>query len=121
MVWYIKKNWTVSSSTPILFSFYRTFLPGASRTITTELIVCDTNNAPTGHDVGPMSKTRVLCKLVTNLNKVPNQLWEERIAHDGRTYHTLTHEIGMQIESGGLKFDLRVDGVVYGDITATFD
>ncbi|KAK4544121.1 hypothetical protein LTR36_004619 [Oleoguttula mirabilis] len=120
MRWYIAKGDTVCSTQPILFPFYRCFALGASRTVTDELIICDDNFAPSVYSSAPGSATRVVCKMVVNLQSVPKHLWKELTNSSGERYDRLDYKVGMQIESGGLRFDCRVDGVVYGKATATF-
>lgn len=120
MTWYIKKGQTISSTEPILFPFYRTFTSGNTKTVKDDLIVCDHEIAPTYH-AKARKATRVLCTLVSNLDNVPPHLFQFKRSEDGELYQRLDYELGMQIESGGLKFDLRVDGVTYGDVTASFD
>jgi hypothetical protein len=121
MKWYVGKGTTVCSEAPLIFYFYRDFALGASKTVTEDLVACDANIAPGGYSSAPGSTTRVLCKTPINLEKVPAHLFESCTSLSGRKYLRLNYEIGMRIESGGLRFDLRVDGVVYGQITATFD
>lgn len=120
MVWHIKKGQTVSSTAPILLPFYRVFSPQSSKTVTSQLIYCDANSAPAGFESKPGSATQVACKMVINLQSVPEHLWREQQSPSGQSYSRLDYELGVQIESGGLRFDLRVDGVVYGKVVATF-
>ncbi|KAK5737794.1 hypothetical protein LTR17_006442 [Elasticomyces elasticus] len=117
MWWYISKGQTVLSTQPVLFPFFRTFTPGASKTIIEELIICDKDTAPAGFN---SATTRSVCKMVVNLGTVPQHLWDRRCNSQGNVYESLTYDVGMQIESGGLRFDFRVDGVIYGTATATF-
>lgn len=121
MNWYINKGQTISSAAPLLFDFYRTFPTTANSTCVTKLIVCDSKRAPAAFDDHEGSSTKVLCRLVTNLANVPSHLYESRTSPQGRGYYQLEYQIGMQLESGGLKFDMRIDDIVYGSVTATFD
>ncbi|KAK5119582.1 hypothetical protein LTR85_007411 [Meristemomyces frigidus] len=121
MQWFIAKGDTVSSTEPVLFPFHMLFSPSDSRTVTEELIICDDDGAPSTYSAGQGSATRVMCKMVANLQTVPKHLWRERTNSSGARYSQLSFEMGMQIESGGLRFDFRVDGVVYGKATATFN
>ncbi|KAK5110551.1 hypothetical protein LTR62_005743 [Meristemomyces frigidus] len=50
-----------------------------------------------------------------------DHLWGQCRSEYGSCYSRLVFDVGMQIDSGGLRFDLRVDGVVYGDVTMTFE
>ncbi|KAK3616102.1 hypothetical protein LTR22_027182 [Elasticomyces elasticus] len=120
MEWFIKKGQTVSSTEPVLFDFYVSFDAGHSRTLTEELIICDADVAPRGFDSKAGAVTRVACKMVVNVNSVPRHLFEEQRNSQGRSYQCLSFQLGMQVESGGLRFDFRVDDVVYGKVAATF-
>ena len=121
MTWYIQKGDTVSSTAPILFPFYRTFAKGSRKTGTSSLIVCDREVAPDGFEYGPRSPTRVLCKLDIDFQKIPSRLWKKRFTSEGKPYDKINYQLGMQIGSGTIKFDLRVGDVVYGDVTAKFE
>ncbi|KAK5673945.1 hypothetical protein LTR17_027829, partial [Elasticomyces elasticus] len=120
MEWFIKKGQTVSSTEPVLFDFYVSFDAGHSRTLTEELIICDADVAPRGFDSKAGAVTRVACKMVVNVNSVPRHLFEEQRNSQGRSYQCLSFQLGMQVESGGLRFDFRVDDVVYGKVAVTF-
>lgn len=91
----------------------------ASKMHETELIVCDDDNPPDEYTAG--SSTRILCTLTTNLHPVPEYLWKVKMNSNSMGYKRLDFDVGMQIESGGLRFDCRVDGVVYGKVTAAFE
>lgn len=121
MTWFISKGATVSSTEPVTFPFYRNCQPGQGRTSTIELLVCDDDEAPRQHNVNPGAKTRVLCQMMPDLDKVPGHLWSDHVNASGLRFQSLDYDIGMQVESGGLRFDFRVDDVVYGKVTATFD
>lgn len=117
MSWYIKKGDTVSSDEPVLFPFYRCLRSSDSRIATSYLIVCEDDVAPTYGN----KKTRIACKLIVDLNDVPGYLWESAWNSSGTDYHKLHYHLGMQIESGGIRFDFRINDVVYGKVTASFD
>ena len=121
MSWYIRKGQTVSSNDPILFDFYGSFSANTNMTFPMELIVCDSKKAPPGHSKEDSSTTKVLCSMLVTLSNVPKYLFKPKTSPQGLAYRNLDYQIGMQLESGGLKFDLRVDGAVYGKIIAKFD
>lgn len=83
--------------------------------------MCDEDDPPLEYTSGPGSSTRILCTLTTNLNYVPENFWERKTNNQGQQYRQLSFETGMQIESGGLRFDTRVDDVVYGKVSAEFN
>ena len=122
MTWYIKKGETVSSTDPVLFSFYITSSdPSSMHTSEHELILCDADRAPLTYDSRPRSATRLACKMIVNLQLVPTYLWTGRRNSNGTSYKRLDFEKGMQVESAGLRFEFRVGGVVYGKVMARFD
>jgi hypothetical protein len=121
MTWYIRKGSNVSSAVPIKFNFYRQFGPTDSLAVADELVVCDEDDAPDGYSNHPGSPTRALCTVRTNLNTVPAHLWKSKTGASGRSYREIGYEIGLQMVSGGLKFELTVDGRPYGSVTASFD
>ncbi|KAI7306299.1 actin-like ATPase domain-containing protein [Hortaea werneckii] len=118
MTWFITKGETVRPDDPVFFPFHRTFRQSHDKIVTDHLIVCD-------HDVAPREcnerNTRKICALTTDLNDVPAHLFENKVNSRGTNYQELRYKLGMQIQSGGLRFDLRVDDVVYGNVVATFD
>ncbi|KAK5129421.1 hypothetical protein LTR08_003277 [Meristemomyces frigidus] len=122
MAWYINKGDTVSSTEPILFPFYSTASMNMNSTLSIhELIVCDDDVAPSTFDKNPGSATQVMCKMIVNLRSVPRHLWKEHVNSTGTRYKRLDLVMGMQVESGRLRFDFRVDGVVYEKVMATFE
>ena len=83
--------------------------------------MCDADEAPSGYDEGGSARPRVLCTLEVDLNKVPKSHWKKCSNSKRERYQRLSYKLGMQIKSGGIHFDLRVDGVVYGNVTAKFE
>ncbi|KAK4995018.1 hypothetical protein LTR66_005073 [Elasticomyces elasticus] len=119
VTWFITKGQTVSSTDPICFWFSRVLQPGDSRIVVDDLITCDDDTAPDWYDAGGHA-AKILCTLETDLSTVPEHFWKEECGPSGQIFHRLDHQLGMQIESGGLKFDLRVNGVTYGSVVAEF-
>ncbi|KAI7081267.1 hypothetical protein KC356_g9234 [Hortaea werneckii] len=115
--WYIKKGNTVSSDEPVLLPFYRRFCSSDSRVVTSYLIVCEDDVAPTYCS----KKTRIAFRLVVDLSDVPEYLWESVWNSKNTSYQKLHYDLGMQIESGVIRFDFRINNVVYGKVTASFD
>ena len=97
MTWYIRKGQTCESEEPISFSksavarcvphlilirfvaFQRTVPDkgGQSKTAHCDLVVCDTDQAPDGFERGETARTRVLCTMEVDLNKVPKKYWRK--------------------------------------------
>jgi hypothetical protein len=120
ITWYIKKGQTCSSNNPILFPFYNTYRTSTGKTQSSELIVCDDDNPPDVYERSNRGTARKLCKLTVNLEPVPSRFWKQKTNSKGDRYQRLDYALGMQIGSGGLRFDQRVDDVVYGDVVAEF-
>jgi len=119
ITWYIKKGDTVVSGEPTLMEFMLTHEKTTSKHSST--LVCSVaNKVPKEYDAGD-SLTSILCKTSVDMRKVPHHLWRSRCSPSGRPYKTLAIEVGMNIESGRLTFDLRVDDVVYGVVDAKFE
>ncbi|KAI7390590.1 actin-like ATPase domain-containing protein [Hortaea werneckii] len=116
MRWYIRKGDTIPSDAPVLFSFYRCFELNDRKEANHALIVCDDDNAPSQCE----ASTRSICVMQSDLEDVPAHLWRWKRSSKG-PYKKLSFEMGMQIQSGGLRFDLRVDNVTYGKVTTAFD
>ncbi|KAI7260445.1 actin-like ATPase domain-containing protein [Hortaea werneckii] len=116
MQWFIRKGDTISSSEPVVFPFCRSFGRNSSRITVDDLIVCDDDEAPTQTN----DKTRSICSMRADLKDVPSYLWHQKYSAAG-PYKRLSYNQGMQIESGGLHFDFRINDVVYGKVTAKFE
>ncbi|KAI6790853.1 actin-like ATPase domain-containing protein [Hortaea werneckii] len=116
MRWYIRKGDTIPSDAPVLFSFHRCFELNDRNEANHALIVCDDDNAPSQCE----ASTRSICVMQSDLEDVPAHLWRWKRSSKG-PYKKLSFEMGMQIQSGGLRFDLRVDNVTYGKVTTAFD
>ncbi|KAI6821312.1 actin-like ATPase domain-containing protein [Hortaea werneckii] len=118
MTWFITKGETVRPDEPVFFAFSRKFRPSSNKVVTNHLIVCDDDVAPKECNE---RNTRKICALTTDLNDVPAHFFKNRVNSRGKRYQELSYKLGMQIQSGGLRFDLRVDDVVYGNVVASFD
>ncbi|KAI7155864.1 actin-like ATPase domain-containing protein [Hortaea werneckii] len=118
MTWFITKGETVRPDKPVFFPFHRKYDRPRDKTVTDYLIVCDQDVAPREYND---RNTRSICALKTDLGRVPAHHWKDKFNSRGTRYQEIHYMLGMQIQSGGLRFDLRVDGVVYGDVVATFD
>ncbi|KAI6845763.1 actin-like ATPase domain-containing protein [Hortaea werneckii] len=123
MRWYIDKGKTVSSTDPVLFPFVYNVssYEEMSDTRREPLIACDSDHRPSTFSDQPGSDTKAICTMLVNFAHVPRHLWRQERNSAGTTYYQLDMEMGMQIESGGLRFDFRVDGVVYSKVMAAFN
>ncbi|KAK5685781.1 hypothetical protein LTR17_026936 [Elasticomyces elasticus] len=117
MSWCIAKVETVSSTEPVLFPFDLEVESHETRKYVVRLISCDEDDAPA---MLTLTNTPVACSSVSDLTLVPKKLWKTFKNSKGRFYQRLSFNVGIQIESGALSFDFRVNRVVYGKATATF-
>lgn len=116
MQWHIAKGAQVSESTPISFHYTRNFRPGQSLIVEDDLIACDMDTAPDA-----LKKDLInVCTLTTDLNTVPKALFTRLITSKGVEFDNLDFTLDMRIESAGLVFELKVDGVRYGSVQAKF-
>lgn len=74
-------------------------------------------------DEPPVAYTRDLihvCTLTTDLNAVPRSLFTRLTTTRGVEFDNLDFTLEMRMESAGLTFELKVDGVRYGRVEADF-
>lgn len=116
MQWHIAKGEAISPSTPISFHYTRNFRPGQSLMVTDDLIACPADEPPAAY-------TRELsnvCTLTTDLNAVPRSLFTRLTTTRGVEFDNLDFTLEMIVDSAGLGFELKVDGVRYGRVEAEF-
>lgn len=106
----------MSESTPISFHYTRNFRPGQSLIVQDDLIACDDDTAPDSFRKGLIN----VCTLTTDLNTVPKSLFTRLTTTKGVEFENLDFTLDMRIESAGLVFELKVDGVRYGSVQAKF-
>lgn len=106
----------ISPLAPIAFHYTRNFRPGQSLLVTDDLIACEADEPPAAY-------TRELvhvCKLTTDLNAVPRSLFTRLTTTRGVEFDNLDFTLEMIVDSAGLGFELKVDGVRYGRVDADF-
>ncbi|KAH8174888.1 hsp70 protein [Sarocladium implicatum] len=116
MQWHIAKGEALSPLAPIAFHYTRNFRPGQSLIVTDDLIACDADEPPAAY-------TRELshvCTLTTDLNAVPRSLFTRLTTTRGVEFDNLDFTLEMIVDSAGLGFELKVDGVRYGRVEAEF-
>ncbi|RPB20356.1 actin-like ATPase domain-containing protein [Terfezia boudieri ATCC MYA-4762] len=114
--WYIAKGTEVSDDKSISFPFYITFESHHSRILVDELVCCDLLIPPT--HITPDVTT--VCKLRSDLTTVPKYLYSKGRNSKDAEYEGLHFTMEMSVLSASLRFELRVDGVRYGEVTADF-
>jgi hypothetical protein len=110
------KGAQVSEATPISFHYTRNFRPDQSLIVEDDLIACDLDVAPDAFRKELIN----VCTLTTDLNTVPKSLFTRLTTTKGVEFDNLDFTLDMRIESAGLMFELRVDGVRYGGVSAKF-
>ncbi|PFH61852.1 hypothetical protein XA68_16083 [Ophiocordyceps unilateralis] len=116
MQWHIAKGESLSPLAPIAFHYTRNFRPGQSLVVTDDLMACEADEPPAAY-------TRNLvhvCTLTTDLNAVPRTLFTRLTTTRGVEFDNLDFTLEMIVDSAGLGFELKVDGVRYGRVEAEF-
>ncbi|KAI5270556.1 actin-like ATPase domain-containing protein [Aureobasidium subglaciale] len=120
MSWHVKKGQDMPTKTPITLPFFNTFAVGDdipdNRTV--EIMFNDREIAPQGYSIA--TGTLKLCQIDANFRNIPRKFFKKK-TKNGVSYRRLEFEIGMQIGSGSLILDLRVNGIVYGTAKASYE
>ncbi|CBX93261.1 similar to Hsp70 family protein [Plenodomus lingam JN3] len=116
MQWHIAKGARVSEKNPVSFHYTRNFRPGQSLLVEDDLIACDADTAPDSFCKGLIN----VCTLTTDLGSVPRSLFTRLKTSKGVEFDNLDFTLDMRMESAGLVFELKVDGVRYGSVQAEF-
>lgn len=106
----------MSPLTPISFHYTRNFRPGQSLIVSDDLIACDSENPPSSYSRDLIN----VCTLTTDLKAVPKSLFTRLTTTRGVEFDNLDFTLEMVVESAGLGFELKVDGVRYGRVEAEF-
>ncbi|CAD0083318.1 unnamed protein product [Aureobasidium vineae] len=120
MSWHVKVGQDMPTRSPITLPFYITTAwdDGYPDNHTVKIMICDEKIAP--QEYNDQAEIRKLCTIDANLRRIPRRSFKKK-TKNGKSYRQLDFEIGMQIDSGGLVFDLRVNGIVYGTVKATYE
>ncbi|KAJ2905254.1 Hsp70 family protein [Zalerion maritima] len=106
----------ISPLEPISFHYTRNFRPGQSLTVTDDLIACETDDPPAAYTKDLIH----VCTLTTDLNAVPRSLFTRLTTTRGVEFDNLDFTLEMIVDSAGLGFELKVDGLRYGRVEAEF-
>lgn len=106
----------VSERKAVSFHYTRNFRPGQPLIVEDDLIACDDDIAPPSYRRGLIN----VCTLTTDLNAVPKTLFTRLTTTKGIEFDNLDFTLDMTIDSAHLVFELKVDGVRYGSVTAKF-
>ncbi|RDA89077.1 hypothetical protein CP532_2219 [Ophiocordyceps camponoti-leonardi (nom. inval.)] len=116
MQWHIAKGESLSPLAPIAFHYTRNFRPGQSLVVTDDLMACDEDEPPSSYGRGLVH----VCTLTTDLKAVPRSLFTRLTTTRGLEFDNLDFTLEMIVDSAGLGFELKVDGVRYGRVEAEF-
>lgn len=114
--WYIAKGTEMSEDESIAFPFYITFEDHHSRVLVDELVCCQETFPPKCID----STVKTVCKLRSDLTNVPKSMYTKGRNSKDVEYEGLHFTMEMTVLSASLLFELSVDGVRYGEVTADF-
>ncbi|KAK1830791.1 hypothetical protein QBC39DRAFT_103826 [Podospora conica] len=117
MQWHIAKGEAISPLAPVAFHYTRNFRPGQSLVVTDDLIACEADEPPPAYVRGELVH---VCTLTTDLNAVPRSLFTRLTTTRGVEFDNLDFTLEMIVDSAGLGFELKVDGVRYGRVDAEF-
>jgi hypothetical protein len=106
----------VSEFHPVSFHYTRNFRPGQSLVVEDDLIACSDDNAPEAYG----KELIHVCTLTTDLSAVPKSLFTRLTTTKGVEFDNLDFSLDMRVQSAGLLFELRVEGVRYGVVEAKF-
>ncbi|KAK2072966.1 hypothetical protein P8C59_007283 [Phyllachora maydis] len=116
MQWHIHKGDAISPLSPVGFHYTRNFRPGQSLVVTDDLIACEADEPPASY-----SRELVhVCTLTTDLRAVPRSLFTRLTTTQDLAFDNLDFTLEMMVDSAGLAFELKVDGVRYGRVDAEF-
>lgn len=118
MQWHIRKGEPVTESKPISFHYTRNFRPGQSLIVEDDLFACSDEVAPDASSGG--ADLVHVCTLTTDLSVVPKSLFTRLTTTKGYEFDNLDFSLDMRVQSAGLLFELKVDGVRYGAVEAKF-
>ncbi|ETS77387.1 hypothetical protein PFICI_11261 [Pestalotiopsis fici W106-1] len=116
MQWHIAKGEAISPLSPIAFHYTRNFRPGQSLIVTDDLIACEADEPPVAYG----RELVHVCTLTTDLSAVPRSLFTRLTTTRGVEFDNLDFTLEMIVDSAGLGFELKVDGVRYGRVEAEF-
>jgi len=124
MDWYIAKNVPVSEQRAISLQFIQAYTEQKycnEQTLMEKvtLYACTDNEAPILYDDRPAFMK--VCSIKTDLRIVPRELFSPRTTSTGIKYWNLSYEVEMKIDSASLEFELKVNGLGYGSVKASFD
>ncbi|PWW80315.1 hypothetical protein C7212DRAFT_172169, partial [Tuber magnatum] len=120
MQWHIARGEPVSDKVPISFHYTRNFRPGQSLKIEDDLISCERETAPASMADANKHLVKTVCTLTTDLSSVPKSKFTRLTTSKGIAFDNLDFTLDLIVDSASLVFELKVEGVAYGSVTAKF-
>ena len=84
--------------------------------VTDDLIACEADEPPAAYG----RELVHVCTLTTDLSAVPKSMFTRLRTTKGVEFDNLDFSLDMRVQSAGLVFELRVEGVRYGVVEAEF-
>ncbi|KAJ5483837.1 hypothetical protein N7539_006037 [Penicillium diatomitis] len=120
MQWFIGKGDDIAENKPIKLTFYRTVGFGAairkSYRFEDELKFCLAEDAPRYCN----SRVSTLCRLESDLSRIPKELFEIRENSKGIKYYYIEYELKLTPQLASLLFELEFNGVSYGTVRSKY-
>ncbi|RPB13452.1 actin-like ATPase domain-containing protein [Morchella conica CCBAS932] len=114
--WFIKKGDIISEEKAVTYPFYFTLGMEHNLFVENTLLACEMGNFPKN---AKNPHVFTVCKLKTNLNVVPRELFDKRIAENGQPYYHIQFNLSMKIQNA-LVFAFEFKGKTYSSVEATF-
>lgn len=114
--WFIKKGDILSEDKAVTYPFYFTLGMEHSLFVENTLLACEMGNFPKN---AKNPHVFTVCKLKTNLNVVPRELFEKRIGDNGQPYYHIQFNLSMKIQNA-LVFAFEFKGKTYSSVEAKF-
>ncbi|KAF2154317.1 hypothetical protein K461DRAFT_320463 [Myriangium duriaei CBS 260.36] len=89
-------------------------------TFDAELFYCDDETPPRRSFGAGAESIHRLCTMTTDLGQIPGEYWTQRTTPRGRPCCELLFQIGLFFDSGRLRFEFCVGGVVYNSMHVNF-
>lgn len=116
MKWYIEKDSLMSEDRATCFHFKNAF-HGTASIQRLPLWKTAEASAPIMHH-SSMSK---VCTVECDLAGVPSRLMTARRDEDGREWRVVNFVVELRVDSASFQWQMKIDGSVYGSVTANFD
>ncbi|KAF8421674.1 hypothetical protein EV426DRAFT_565316 [Tirmania nivea] len=115
MIWYVKKGDEISETTELKMRFHCMFALN-SPLKTTNIVLASDSPANRLEENAAHHNVYTVCTLDTDLSRIRDHLLHCQNSK-GESYYDVYYELVMRFHSSKLTFELRYNGVAYGDVT----